>query len=325
MNIRSVFSEAAIVILGGTLVFVANATFDYLTGPHPVERLRPGDIINKPQFLPAFHKRTFVIVGSSSSSFTNESLPFQRHLVNLLAQKGISSVILVPDEQSYRLYNEFGSLKPTVAPAAIAAIGLEGYPAIVEVESNNAVVGLWQGYIRPSSQRLIFAKIDGDTHILSASPHGAIKKVTPWTDNTGEQKVDVVDETPQKTWDTYWRNLVHVQSPAQDDKDDAEWAFLSESTLTRIASNAAMIDVRPRADYARSHDPRSINIPIDELAARSSFEFEQDAHVIIDCNQTEVSACDLAASILATNIQASALILDRGSVELTCRRDPLII
>jgi hypothetical protein len=58
------------------------------------------------------------------------------------------------------------------------------------------------------------------------------------------------------------------------------------------------LDVRERNEFTIGHRDGAINIPYDELAARSFIEIDRAKPLVIDCSRTDTAICHLAAHTL---------------------------
>ncbi|MGB8478770.1 MAG: rhodanese-like domain-containing protein [Acidobacteriaceae bacterium] len=97
---------------------------------------------------------------------------------------------------------------------------------------------------------------------------------------------------------------------------------LDDRSVFALGSTRKVIDVREREFFHNPQIRNEMNIPFAELNVRARIELNPKTPTVVDCSQTDVGLCDLAAAVLVSLKFDSVSVLDRGARGIACKITP---
>lgn len=102
-------------------------------------------------------------------------------------------------------------------------------------------------------------------------------------------------------WESQFAQNNHESAKTRSTKSSPSVAIteIGPDEASHLASKgaAAIIDVRERDEFARSHLPGAIVMPVGEILVRSRAELSPSRQIIVDCSQGELTWCKVGAGL----------------------------
>jgi hypothetical protein len=220
---------------------------------------------------------------------------FHRKLLVGASAAGMATIAIVPDVASSDFVRrELGLPALNIVVSSLRSLGFTGTPTIAVLDPEHHVEHLWIGLLPRYLQDIITLQILSNRHVLLTQDSSEIYEVSS-------------------------KGVLSAKSlyPAA-----RIIARPTDSELSVLLDNNALLDISPRDTFARQGRPHAINIPYDEVAVRARYELKKSVSWVLDCSRVDPAACDLAGYLLVKAGFTKLLVLDRGAIGILCQTTP---
>jgi hypothetical protein len=235
--------------------------------------LRHGALVSLSGINWAEQGRTLVIAMQVGCHWCEESADFYRDILASNSKNTFHAVAVLPQSalESKVFLDSLGVHFSDLRQAEIRTLGVSGTPTLILVDRTGHVESSWVGKLLSEQENAVFKELG--VKRVSAGPG---------------------DKTPM--------------SGALDSD-----AFTGKELhrMTQTQHFVPVIDIRPRANFNKSHIAGSLNIPLDELEARAEHEVPKDVSAVMYCDYYAACERKLKAQGVSSYCSLGRLVLEK--------------
>jgi len=223
----------------------------------PINQVKIGDRLDLPNLDWRANNQTLVFALRSDCPYCSQSAPLYRRLLTAASTPRGFVPVAVFDEPAAESKAYLARLNipiNDVRQADLKKLSVRGTPTLILVNQEGVVIDLWYGKLGTYRESLLFSRLG----VPNDSPP-----------NSGDETDAIIATDAQSDW-------VNPVPPSD---------LIDLDTLKGMESrgNVILLDVRNRQQFAIEHNPRAVNMPLNEIDVRAINEFNPSDQIVTSC------------------------------------------